>query len=134
MSLNLEEDLLRDEGLRLKPYKDTKNILTIGVGRNLDEVGLSKDEAMYLLRNDIIKCKNQLNNYLWFSKLSPIRQNVILNMCFNLGFNGLFLFKNMITALAMGNYKLAAMEMLNSKWHKDVGLRAERLAEEMVEG
>ena len=62
----LKEQLIRHEGLRLKPYRCTANKLTIGVGRNLDDVGISEDEALILLENDIIKVQRQAENFPWF--------------------------------------------------------------------
>lgn len=45
--------LIRHDGLRLKPYRDTRNKLTIGVGRNLDDVGITREEALMLPNNEI---------------------------------------------------------------------------------
>ena len=47
------EMLKRHEGLKVFPYHCSQNKLTIGIGRNLDDKGISKDEAYYLLYNDI---------------------------------------------------------------------------------
>lgn len=57
----LQRLLVKHEGMRLKPYEDvlTEDI-TIGVGRNLDSIGLSEDEVLYLLDNDIQRCDTEL--------------------------------------------------------------------------
>lgn len=131
----LEEKLIRDEGLRLKPYRDTEKILTIGVGRNLQHVGISKEEAMYLLKTDIKKVRTQAVNYFyWFEHLNKVRQNVVLNMMFNLGLTRFKKFKKTIAHIESGQYKLASQEMLRSKWARQVKSRAKRLSKEMATG
>ena len=74
-------DLKLDEGLRLKPYRDTVGKLTIGIGRNLDDVGISEAEAEYLLSNDLDRTISDLDKYmLWWQTLDTPRRRVILNM------------------------------------------------------
>jgi len=130
----IEEQIKLHEGLRNKPYRDTVGKLTIGVGRNLDDVGISDEEAKYLLRNDLKKVKEKLCKYDWFTKLDYIRMKVVLDMAFNLGIKGLLSFKNMIKALKEEDYTQASKEMINSKWYRQVGYRAERLVRMMRTG
>lgn len=130
----IEEQLILHEGLRLKPYKCPAGYLTIGVGRNLETKGISREEALFLLRNDIAEAERALSRYEWYTKLDPIRQKVLIDMCFNLGLAGLLQFRRMITALNLGDYETAADEMLASKWAKQVGARAQRLAQMMRTG
>lgn len=129
---NLIDQLIRHEGLRLKPYKDTMGKLTIGVGRNLDDVGISEQEAKMLLLNDIERAKSDcMKNLPFFSKLSETRQNVLINMCFNMGIGGLLKFKNTLKAIEEGRYNDAAQGMRDSLWAKQVKGRAEELAKQM---
>lgn len=130
----IEEQLILHEGLRLKPYKCPAGYLTIGVGRNLETKGISREEALFLLRNDIKEIERALSKYDWYTKLDPIRQKVLIDMCFNLGLAGLLQFKRMIAALAAGDYKRAADEMVDSAWYHQVGTRARRLVEMMRTG
>ena len=133
--MNLKESLIRDEGLRLTVYKDTRGILTIGVGRNLEDRGITENEAMKLLENDILQCSADLSLHLeWTNALDEPRREVLINMLFNLGLGGLLKFQKMLDALKQGNYSLAAKEMLDSKWAKQTGARAERLSKQMVTG
>jgi lysozyme len=132
---SIVEQLIKHEGIRYKPYRDTVGKLTIGVGRNLDDVGLSDDEVQYLLINDIKKVQDQLNQKLpWWSQLNPVRQKVLLDMAFNMGIDGLLGFKNTLGMIQRGDYAGAAQGMLASKWAKQVGKRAERLAKMMETG
>ena len=124
----LEAALRRDEGLRFKPYVDTVGKMTIGVGRNLTDVGLSDDEVSYLLGNDIKRTVSFLNGFSWYRRLDQNRADAIVNMCFNLGPGGFTKFTKLICALAASDFDTAASEMLNSTWAKQVGARAERLA------
>jgi len=131
---SLEDMLIRHEGLMLKPYRDSVNKLTIGVGRNLDDVGISRDEAIYLLKNDLQKVVAQAKQFPWYDKLSNPRKQVVLNMIFNLGITRFSQFRKTIGFIANGDYTAAAKEMLDSKWAKQVGNRATELAEIMERG
>ncbi len=129
----LREMLMIHEGLRLKPYKDTVGKLTIGVGRNLDDVGISKHEAFFLLDNDIENSIAELRTtFDWFDNLDLERKAVIVNMHFNLGLGRLLGFRHMLEAVAAELYEDAARHMLDSKWADQVGNRAVELAEIMA--
>ena len=122
------------EGLRTKPYLDTVGKLTIGYGRNLDDVGITPEEAKQMLRNDISEAIKQLETLTVFSKLDEVRRAVLIDMTFNLGFAGVLKFKKMWQAVESGNFDKAADEMLNSKWAAQVGRRAMRLSDMMRSG
>lgn len=131
----LKQVLIRHEGLRLKPYKDTVGKLTIGVGRNLDDNGITEEEALFMLHNDISKIVQELDReFPWWRELDNVRQEVLVNMAFNLGIPKLKTFKKFLKALENRDYKTAAKEMLDSKWAKQVGRRAEELAYAMEHG
>lgn len=131
----LVSQLIADEDLRLKPYRDSVGKLTIGIGRNLDDVGLSQDEAMYLLANDLRRTYGEVAGALpYFAKLNDARQNVLLNMAFNMGLAGLLGFKVFLGYVALGQFDHAADAMLQSKWARQVGARATRLAQIMRTG
>jgi len=133
--MTLEEQLIRDEGLKLKVYVDTVGKRTIGVGRNLDDKGISEQEAKNLLWHDIGDCEGQVNQFLpWATDLDEVRYAVLINMCFNLGVNGLLGFKNALEAMRLEDWPKAAAEMLDSKWADQVGNRAIRLAKQMETG
>lgn len=116
----LKESLIQNEGVKQYVYTCPKGYKTIGVGRNLETKGLSKAEIMYLLENDILDCKLFLEDiFKDFHFLSDARQNVLLEMVFNLGNGGFKKFKKLIEAIKAKDFELASEEMLNSKWHKD---------------
>lgn len=159
---SLKDQLILHEGLRLRVYTCTANKKTIGVGRNLEDVGLypeeqdrilgrkilnkdqviyileergiTKDEALYMLDNDIARCTKDLEQFPWFESLNPVRQKVIIDMRLNLGFAGLKDFKRMILALEGGDYDKAGDEMKDSKWYYQVGIRGRRLVKMMKTG
>ena len=133
--MSLQERIIEHEGLRLKPYRCSAGKLTIGVGRNLDDNGISKDEAMLMLQNDIELCrKDCYNSFHWYGEMDEVRKGVLLEMCFNLGISRLKGFKKMIKACELKNYTLASQEMLSSRWASQVGQRAKKLAEIMKKG
>lgn len=128
------EQLITDEGMEVKPYRDTEGYITIGVGRCLDTKGITKDEAIYLLNNDVQEVIKKLSRNQTFLNLDDIRQSVLINMAFNLGHNGLLKFRNMWDAIESEDFERASEEMLDSKWANQVGRRARRLANEMRTG
>ena len=131
----LEQQLIRHEGYRQFPYKCSSGISTIAIGRNLEARGISKDEAKYMLHNDIEICKQELNLiYPIVKVLIFARYNVLINMCFNIGIKRLSGFKKMWAAIEIGDFEEASRQMLDSKWAKQVGKRADELAEIMIKG
>ncbi|MFQ5545677.1 MAG: glycoside hydrolase family protein [Acidiferrobacterales bacterium] len=131
----LHEMLIRHEGLRLKPYHDTVGKLTIGVGRNLDDVGITREEALMLLDNDIAKVKREVKRaFPWFAQLNPVRKNIVLNMVFNIGLPRFRQFKKTIAAIKAKDWEEAASQMLDSRWARQVGRRARELATMMKAG
>lgn len=137
--------LAMHEGVRLMPYKCSKGYLTIGVGRNLETNpltaeelrlcgdymhGIIKEQAFYLLRNDIRRVTKECEkNIPFFNTLDNERQYALVDMAFNLGIKGLLGFKKMLSAMGVGNWIEASNECLNSKYAKEVGNRAKRIAE-----
>lgn len=122
--------LERDEGCRLKPYYCTAGKLTIGIGRNLEDSGISRAEAGFMLENDIVKTMRELDQLLPFwRELSPNRQMAIINMAFNLGTFGFSKFTKTIDHLKNEDFDLAGDEMLRSKWADQVGDRALTISE-----
>lgn len=122
----LSDQLRIHEGVRSHVYLCTAGYETIGVGRNIAEsgIGLSDDEIDYLLENDIKRCKQELVSLSWFPDLDPVRQDAIVNLCFNLGLTRLMGFQNAMGAMAVGDYEKAADEFLDSRWAKQVGQRS----------
>tara|TARA_R100000687_G_C6404673_1_gene143548 strand:+ start:155 stop:565 length:411 start_codon:yes stop_codon:yes gene_type:complete len=134
-SKKLIEELKRDEGVKLFPYKCSANKLTIGVGRNIEERGITEDEANYLLKNDLTMCIEEVESiFTWYPYLTDSRKRVIVNMVFNLGLSRFLNFKKFIDAMEQKDYETAGKEMLDSKWAKQVGDRAKRLKQMIVEG
>jgi lysozyme len=133
---NIYEQLRRDEKLCLKPYRDIEDNLSIGIGRNLDDVGISEGEAMMMLSNDVVIATAELskNGLSCVAHENDSRFGVLLNMAFNMGISRLLGFRHMLDAYRAGDYDKAAQEMLDSKWATQVGDRAERLAKQMREG
>ena len=128
--------LMLHEGLELKPYKCTADKTTIGVGRNLEDVGITKDEAKYLLQNDLDRILKEVEHWSFLKKLNEPRQAVILDMVFNMGvtrFNANTWVKT-FAAIQNEEWEKAANEMLDSKWAKQVGQRAIRLSQMMRKG
>ena len=122
---NLIDTLRRHEGVKNTLYKCTSDKWTIGVGRNLEDVGLSEEEIDFLLLNDIIRTKDLMDNYMpWHKDLDEVRQEALINFIFNVGIGTAMKFKNGMSSLEEGDYPSAAAHMLDSAWAKQVGDRA----------
>ena len=125
----LAKQLTIDEGRRALIYLDSVGKWTGGVGRNLVDRPFSDDEIDLMLKNDIATAEKELDRRLpWWREMTPARQNALANMCFNLGINRLLGFVQALTHMSAGQFDAAAREMLDSKWAKQVGARATRLA------
>lgn len=134
MSDRLRDMIIRHEGKVLKAYRDSRGVLTIGFGRNLEDKGISEREAEFLLTNDILSAKTDASKFPWFENLNDTRRDVIVSMIFNMGVTRFKGFKRMIAALLDANYQNAAREMLDSAWARQVGPRATELSEMMRTG
>ncbi|MBO6305478.1 MAG: glycoside hydrolase family protein [Selenomonadaceae bacterium] len=127
--MNLIERIKKHEGLGLKPYRCPAGYLTIGYGRNIEENGITEAEASFLLANDIKNCRAECEkNFRWFNNLDAERQDVLVEMDFNLGIKRFKKFKKMLAACERKDYETASKEMLDSLWARQVGKRAETLA------
>jgi lysozyme len=153
---NLIEKLISHEGLRLEVYQDSLGIDTIGIGRNLDDRGITQDEldwmdyptiehvysdgiseadAIYLAQNDVqIVEEELLAAHPCVENLDAVRQLVLVDMAFNMGVPRLCKFKNMWSAIHEGKFEAAAREMLDSRWATQVKGRATKLANAMHNG
>lgn len=153
----LKQELIRDEGMKLRPYKDSLGIFSVAVGRNLEdkgltrnelsslginvnlnkeqvisvllERGLTKQECLMLLSNDIDDAWEDLTTALpWIEQKPEVVQRVLTNMCFNVGLSRLLDFKKTLAHIKANRYLEASQEMLNSRWANQVGARSLRLS------
>jgi|TARA_R110001606_G_scaffold160168_1_gene304039 lysozyme len=130
MSAEMLGMLQKHEGFRNKIYLDHLGIETIGVGRNLRDVGLTDVEVMDLLSNDVDRCQEELERtFNWFSSLDQVRQEFLIQMCFNLGLTRLRGFKKALRHMAARAWEESADEFLDSRWSTQVGQRAVELTD-----
>ena len=150
------EELIKHEGLKLQVYQDTLGIDTIGIGRNLEDRGITKQEldeldipsidhvyeygiteadAVYLATNDVQIVEEELvRAHPCVDRLDSVRQLIVIDMAFNMGVPRLCKFKNMWAAIHDEDYPTAAKEMLDSRWASQVKGRATKLANAMHNG
>jgi len=122
----LKDFIIKHEGISLKPYYCPAGKLTIGVGRNLQDNGISYNEVIYLLENDIDRCIRELRTiFKDFDELPENIQIALIDMIFNLGKTRFLKFKNMIQAIKDRDFKRASEEAKNSHWCEQVGKRCE---------
>lgn len=150
------DKLIEHEGMVLTVYQDTLGIDTIGIGRNLKDRGISKEEldymdipnmdvvyehgiseadARYLAMNDIAIVENELCRvHPCVEELDGVRQLVLMDMAFNMGVPRLCKFKKMWNAVHEENFEAAGLEMMDSRWARQVGGRAKKLSDAMKTG
>lgn len=131
--VKLKRSLILHEGHKNFPYTDSVGKLTIGIGYNLTDRGLSDDWVTAQYNADVTYFYNQLSELSFWKKLNPDRQIVLLDMAF-MGWKKFLGFKKMLAALEIGDYNKAADEMLNSLWADQVKGRAVDLANAMRTG
>lgn len=142
--LDIKKRLEFHEGYRAKPYKCTAGFNTIGIGRNLDtnplteaesklikdKNNITKQEAYFLLENDIMRVIKELDNLLGhqFKKLDDERRYALIDLCFNLGIRKLSQFKKTLEYLRDEEFIKAGDELLNSNYANQVKGRAIRIS------
>jgi len=125
MNKNLMDMIKKHEGFRSKPYICTAGKMTIGYGRNIEDIGISEQEATFLIKNDINRSIIELEFiFSDFNTFSENRQNALIDMIFNLGSNRFNSFKKMIKAINKNDWNEASIQAENSKWHNQVKNRA----------
>jgi lysozyme len=133
-----EQIIIGHEGTEKSAYRDSLGYLTIGHGRLIDSrknAGLSPDEMLYLLRNDLAQAERELLPFDWYKLLDPVRQDVLVEMCFNMGLDGLLEFKHMIAKLTAKDYAGASQDFLCSLDAKQIGpTRAQNMAKRLATG
>ena len=141
----LIEELIMDEGYKTETYEDHLGFLTLGVGHLVlsadpeikQPVGtpVAEERIKECLNNDIdTVCEELDRNMSWWRGLDGVRQRVLANMCFNLGYPRLSKFVKFIDAMQKGDWKKASEEMMDSKWATQVGRRAIRLQQMVIHG
>lgn len=124
----LKAQLCSEEGRKNKVYTDGRGIPTIGIGRNLRDVGLSDDEIDYLFQNDEARIQHELAaNLPWVFDLDEVRLRTFYDLCFNMGIETLLTFSNTLALSRTGNWDSAADELQNSKWYLEVGDRGSKI-------
>lgn len=122
------------ESEKLFPYRCSAGKLTIGVGRNLDDRGITPEESGFLLNTDVSIVLEECGGLDYWDSLDPARQLVVADMVFNLGLARFNRFVKFQAALRIGDYVLAATEMMDSRWADQVGRRALKLRDIMLSG
>lgn len=118
----LKNSLKRNEGVRLKPYVDSVGKISIGIGRNLTDVGITLDEADYLLDNDIKHVLDQVQQEDWWPSVkdNDVRARAMVEIVFNMGIYGVRTFKSAISCLKALDFSGAARNFMDSKWSQQV--------------
>lgn len=119
----IQDQIIYHEGIRLKPYQCTAGKLTIGIGRNLDDAGISKPEALMMLKNDIESVTDDLMflfGRMVFDKFTEGRKRALIDLRFNIGGARFRDFQKMIHAIRVGDWQEAAEQLKASLWWNQV--------------
>ena len=135
MSNKLRRSLIKHESYRKFPYTDSVGKLSIGIGYNISDRGMTDEWINTQYDQDVKFFYDQLSSsFTWFSSLNIDRQIVLIDLAFNLGWKHFLEFKEMLGALSIGDFKQASFQMLQSKWAEQVKSRAAELAQGMLTG
>ena len=130
----LAESIRQHEGWRDKAYQDSEGIWTIGYGTNLQELKIDKQQGEQWLELQIQEATLGAGRFPEFALLNAVREDVFIEMVYNMGPGRVAGFRNMLRAIRDGEWEEAAIEMLDSKWARQVGRRARTLAKLMDAG
>ena len=121
----IKKRLIDFEGMVLKSYTCPTGYTSVGVGRNLETNGITEEEAMYLLNNDITNVIKDLDkHWIAWRKLPITAQYVCIDVVFNMGINTWMSFRMTRSYMELNEWEKAGDELLNSKYAKQVGRRA----------
>jgi len=115
----LAQRIERHEGRRNKSYKDSKGILTAGIGRNLEAVAFTDQEVDLMFKNDLSRAKQGAQSFHIYESLSDARRGVLIEMVFQMGVGGVNKFKRFLKATQAKDWEGARKEMLDSKWYRE---------------
>ena len=132
--MGLTERIKLHEGRRFKPYQDILGVWTVGYGRNMDAVPFSQDEIDLMFDNDLRRARNGAETFFIYSQLNKARQEVLIEMVFQLGVRGVGGFKKFLQAALREDWQEAAKEMLDSQWFAQTPGRAKELSEIFEKG
>ena len=127
--MDLKERIKQHEGKRNKPYRDSEGILTVGYGRNLEDVAFTDAEIDLMFETDFNRAKSSAQNFVIYEYLNEARRGVLIEMCFQMGYGGVKKFVKFRQAALQAKWSLAADEMLDSKWAQQTPERARELSE-----
>lgn len=139
----LEKRVAKDEGFREEAYLDTVGVWTIGYGQTRWSDGspifegdtITHDDALTWFRAELWQCAVDCQqDYDSFEAHDHVRQEVLVNMRYNLGRAGLAKFKKMNDAVERFDYEGWAREMEDSRWFRQVTARAKRLQRMVLVG
>ena len=123
----IKDMLIRHEGLVPFPYKDSSNPpkITIGVGRCIESVGITEDEALYLLHNGVEGVLDELDQSwnIWRT-FKPEAQMVCIDLVFNMGIVGWMRFVQTRYHMENGDFLAASEELLRSKYARQLPSRS----------
>ena len=135
MDPRLIDSLVKHEGYRSRAYQDSEGIWTIGYGQNLQILEIDE----YLARKWLLEGVEKAERYAkafpeWGYLDTDARRNVFIEMIYNMGPKRVSGFRNTLAAIRDQDWEEAAVEMLDSKWARQVGRRARTLSELMKNG
>lgn len=135
----VEADTKQREGLRLKMYRDSVGVWTIGYGHNLEARPISRRAAQLILEDDLLDVEDELlAAFPWVVDLDPVRQMAVFDMCFNMGAEKLREFdvppNGSLQRIRRGEYSQAAVQLRHTRWYQQTGRRAENVIKMIESG
>tara|TARA_Y100001938_G_C7994910_1_gene381507 strand:+ start:63 stop:467 length:405 start_codon:yes stop_codon:yes gene_type:complete len=128
--MSLVESIKQSEGYRSRVYKCTEGYETIGYGFAIKDLHLDEDICDMILERKLGELKLRIHKEFEFVlDLPESVQDVVIEMCYQMGLSGFSKFKKTIQFLRLGDFKSASTEMLDSRWYRQTPNRAKRLSQ-----
>ena len=127
---DLLERIKHHEGYRKSVYKCTEGYDTIGYGFAIKDLEMDEDIAEEILIRKVEKLiKRVRSRFDWLDSVPHAVQGVLVEMSYQMGLSGVCKFKKALHAMQMLQWKLAAKELLDSRWAKQTPNRAKELSD-----
>ena len=111
-------------------YKCTEGYDTIGYGFAIKDLVLTEDICDIILERKVAELKLRIQQkFPFYDDMAQAVQDVVVEMCYQMGVSGFSKFKKTIDHLMRKDYKAASEEMLDSRWAKQTPNRAKKLSD-----
>lgn len=140
---DIKKMIIRHEGVRYRPYKDSLGLWTVGIGHLIGDGKslpaswnreFSKEEVLGLFEKDYAHHRKAAERIPGFEKMNTVGQGAMTDLTFNMGPAWINKWPNTRKKLEQGDMQAAAENLEDSKWYGQVGNRAPTIVNMVRQG